>query len=137
MAQANRINAISGLNIEPFHSFTNQEHCQNAFLWMCNGVCKNDSSKNEGIFSGRTNKAPGEHNDFWKHHKEHCGGDFIQYAKPILQYINKNPKKRTREEAEIAEHQEKNIKKRQLNPKNDNGETLKLRYYMEETRRKK
>jgi hypothetical protein len=76
MAQARRIYDLTGIKIAPFHTLENQAALQRAFLWMCDGVCRNDPSQNNGIYRCKVSTPPGPHNYFWAGHKALCDGEF-------------------------------------------------------------
>lgn len=112
MAQARRINELTGLNIAPTHTLKDQAALQRAHLWMCDGPCRNDPGQNYGIYQCKSKRPPGPHNLFWARHGAACQGEFQKVGKPVEQYVNKYSKRRTREEAEIADHQDRQRKKR-------------------------
>lgn len=95
---------MSGIRISESHDLGDRHELYEANYWRCDGEC-NKIPPLFGSYTAKGKRPPGEHLSWWQRHRNACNGTFIHHAKPVHVYIGKNyfEKKRSREEADVAE----------------------------------
>lgn len=68
-------------SFQVYHTFHDEVNFYKTHIWRCNGICQH-----RGPFFGyvrRTaNRAPGPNDQWWAHHHEQCGGNFLKVSEP-------------------------------------------------------
>ncbi|CUV05093.1 unnamed protein product, partial [Cryptosporidium hominis] len=83
----NRINRMSGLNINIYHNFHDELNYYRRYIWRCDGVCRNHPPY-YGYVRRSINRKPGPADSWWNFHKKTCGGCFVKEAKTLPQINN-------------------------------------------------
>ena len=75
------INQIAGLHISVYHSFDDEVDSYRQHVWLCNGPCRKKPPY-FGLLKRAKNMPPSDRDDWFREHKQKCGGQFIKIAEP-------------------------------------------------------
>lgn len=81
LGKMHEINRAAGTNISVYHSFHDEVEVYKNHWWRCSGVCK-ERKPYYGFVKRTSNRAPGKNDNWWKHHEQTCGGEFIKVKEP-------------------------------------------------------